>query len=451
MAILRIVEGDSASGRDFLARLKGRGEGMFDGRRLSQVQALIDGIRGGGDAALRDAVGRLDDWAPTASQGLRLSTAVAADEVIPEGFEEALDLAIERVEAYHRLQCHDGFHHRADGVEWIERRQPLERVGVYVPGGRAAYPSTAVMTVIPARVAGVAQIVVATPPLAWQRNPALRLTLAKLGVEEIYGMGGAHAIAALAYGTESIRRVDKIVGPGNAWVTAGKKLVAGDVAIDGLAGPSEVVIAALGDLDSYGTGSTVESVAATIAADLLAQAEHDPLAMSLLVTDRRDFAEGVAAAVEAQLPQLATGETARQALAAFGGAVIVDGVDAALCWIDGVAPEHLQLLGRAEALAERVRNAGATFVGLATPVVFGDYLAGPSHVLPTNGTARFTSALGVEDFIRRSHIVRYSDAASRQVASAAALLADVEGLPAHGAAARRRLRQPMLDVPKGDS
>ena len=429
MGILKIYSSTSTEGLNYLQRLQRRGDGMFDEDRLGQVRDLINRVRSGGDAALADAVHRLDGLADASLDALRLSTTIRPDETLPAGFEDALELAIERVTAYHQLQCHDGFRQEQDGVTWIENRRPLKRVGVYVPGGRAAYPSTALMTVIPAQAAGVDEIVVATPPLAWQRNAALRFTLERLGVKEIYGMGGAHAVAALAYGTESIGRVDKIVGPGNAWVTAAKKLVAGDVAIDGLAGPSEVVIAALGDdLD-----------AAVIASDLLAQAEHDPLAMSLLVTDSDALAQKVAAAMEIQRVQLATAETARQSLEALGGVVVVADAEEALHWIDTVAPEHLQLMGNAEALAERVRNAGATFVGAATPVVFGDYLSGPSHVLPTNGTARFTSALGVEDFVRRSHIVRFTPEASREVAGAAALLAEVEGLPAHAAAARRRL------------
>jgi histidinol dehydrogenase len=358
---------------------------------------------------------------------LRLSTDRAAHETLPEGFEQALEVAIEAVEAYHRLQRHDGFREHRGGVTWEERRRPLARVGVYVPGGRAAYPSTAVMTVIPARVAGVKDIAVATPPAAWRRNPALRYTLERLGVDEIWGMGGAHGIAALAYGTESVRRVDKIVGPGNAWVTAAKKRVMGDVAIDGLAGPSEVVIVALGTVDP-----------ALVAADLLAQAEHDPQAMAVLVTDRRATAEATATEVELQLAALATAETARTALTAGGGAVVVADAAEALGWIEDLAPEHLQLLGAAEELAPRVERAGAIFLGEATPVVFGDYLAGPSHVLPTAGTARFASALGVDDFVRRTHLVRFDDAASRRVANAAALLAQTEGLPAHAAAARRR-------------
>jgi histidinol dehydrogenase len=245
-------------------------------------------------------------------------------------------------------------------------------------------------------------------------------------------MGGAHAIAALAYGTESVRRVDKIVGPGNAWVTAAKKLVAGDVAIDGIAGPSEVVIVA------DGADHAVE--AGDVAADLLAQAEHDPRAAAVLITADAKLAKRVARAVEAQLAGLSTAATARASLAAFGVALVVPEMAKAAELVERIAPEHLQLVGAAaEALADRIANAGAVFLGASTPEVFGDYIAGPSHVLPTCGSARFASSLGVEDFLRRSHRVRFSRAAAAHRAAAAAILADAEGLPAHAAAARRRL------------
>jgi histidinol dehydrogenase len=303
---------------------------------------------------------------------------------------------------------------------------------VYVPGGRAAYPSTVVMTVVPARIAGVKEIAVATPPRAYQSNPALRYTLERLGIAEVWGMGGAHAVAAFAYGTESVRRVDKIVGPGNAWVTAAKKLVAGDVAIDGIAGPSEVVILADGSDPAVEPGD--------VAADLLAQAEHDPRAAAVLITADGKLAKKVAREVEAQLAGLATAATARASLAAFGVALVVPAMEDAAALADRVAPEHLQLVGAAaEALAGRIANAGAVFLGPSTPEVFGDYIAGPSHVLPTCGSARFASALGVEDFLRRSHRVRFSRTAAAHRAAAAAILADAEGLPAHAAAARRRL------------
>jgi histidinol dehydrogenase len=289
------------------------------------------------------------------------------------------------------------------------------------------------MTVVPARVAGVEEIAVATPPASYRANPALRYTLARLGVTEIWGMGGAHAVAAFAYGTETIRRVDKIAGPGNAWVTAAKKLVVGDVGIDGLAGPSEVVIVADPGADP-----------GEVAADLLAQAEHDPLAAAVLITTDARLARLVSAEIDRQLaaPALAiTAETARASLAAFGVALVVAGLEEALDLVERLAPEHLQLVGReAEVLALHVRAAGAVFVGAATPEVFGDYIAGPSHVLPTCGSARFASALGVEDFLRRSHTVRFTPVAASHRAAAAAALADAEGLPAHAAAARRRLR-----------
>jgi histidinol dehydrogenase len=318
----------------------------------------------------------------------------------------------------------------ADGVELVERRLPLARVACYVPGGRASYPSTAVMTVVPARVAGVPEVVVMTPPASWHANPALRYTLARLGVEEVWGMGGAHAVAALAYGTATVPRADKIVGPGNAWVTAAKRRVAGDVAIDGIAGPSEVVVVADGDADP-----------GLVAADLLAQAEHDPRAAAILVTRDRRLARAVEGELEAQLPALSTAAVARESLRTFGTAFVVADLGEALAVVESLAPEHLQLVGPgAEGLAERVERSGAVFVGAATGEVFGDYVAGPSHVLPTGGSARFASALGVEDFVRRSHTIRIAAAAAGRLAPSAAVLADAEGLPAHAAAARRRLR-----------
>jgi len=302
-------------------------------------------------------------------------------------------------------------------------------VGLYVPGGRASYPSTVVMTVIPAQVAGVKEIAVATPAASYRSNPALRYALTRLGVTEVWGMGGAHAVAAFAYGTETIPRVDKIAGPGNAWVTAAKKLVTGDVAIDGLAGPSEVVIVADASADP-----------ADVAADLLAQAEHDPLAAAVLITTDAKLAKRVSTEVDRQLGWLSTAETARASLANFGAGLVVKTMEEALDLVERIAPEHLQLVGaEAETLADHVRTAGAIFIGAASPEVFGDYIAGPSHVLPTCGSARFASSLGVEDFLRRSHTIRLTPVAASRRAAAAATLADAEGLPAHAAAARRRL------------
>jgi histidinol dehydrogenase len=323
--------------------------------------------------------------------------------------------------AGYRLEC--------DGMELIERRRALRRIGIYVPGGRAVYPSSVVMAAVPARLAGVEEIVVATPSRAWKASSALRHTVRRLGIREVWTAGGAAAIAAFAYGTATLRPVDKIVGPGNAWVAAAKRRVANDVAVDGTAGPSEVVIFASED-----------TAAGLVAADLLAQAEHDPRAAAILVTTSRALARSVAAEVAAQLSDLPTAGTARAALESLGAALVVDSAEEGLAIIESLAPEHLQLVGEdAETLLERVRNAGAIFVGAATGEVFGDYVAGPSHVLPTCGSARFASALGVEDFVRRSHVVRLTADAARSRAEAAAVLADAEGLPAHARAARRRI------------
>jgi histidinol dehydrogenase len=431
---LRLVRLDSRRGRRAVERLVARGGEVIDRKVRRQAERIVVAVRRKGDAALLAAVRRHDGVeAPTAA-ALRLPPPdlEVERERLPPGFAEALDRAILAVLRHHELQVRSGFRDERDGVEIEEVRQPLARVGVYVPGGRAAYPSTVVMTVVPAQVAGVAEIAVATPPASFAASAPLRYALARLGVSEIWGMGGAQAVAAFAYGTAAVPRVDKIVGPGNAWVSAAKALVAGDVGIDGLAGPTEVVIVAGGDADP-----------ALVAADLLAQAEHDPRAAAVLVTASRGMARRVAGEVAVQLAALpeASAETARASLAAYGLAVIVASVEEALPLVERIAPEHLQLVGaEAEALAERVRAAGAVFVGAATSEVFGDYVAGPSHVLPTCGSARFASGLGVDDFVRRSHRVRFSAEAAARWASAAATLADAEGLPAHAAAARRRQR-----------
>jgi histidinol dehydrogenase len=446
---LRVLKADSRAGRKALARLTRRADAVLDPATGRRARKIVDRIRRKGDRALLDAVRRLDGFASESVAELEWSAREGSEPVdrdrLPLDFEDALETAIAAVESYHRHQVHEGYRLEEDGVELEERRTPLERVGLYVPGGRASYPSTAVMTAVPARVAGVRQIVVATPPatLFAQDGPlgaagaVLRYTLRRLGVDEVWGMGGAHAVAALAYGTQTVRRVDKIVGPGNAWVTAAKSLVAGDVAIDGVAGPSEVVIVADAGPEDGAPADRIEQTAA----DLLAQAEHDPRAAAVLITGDAGFAREVARRVAARLPDLATEETARESLERFGAAFVVRSLDDALPLIEALAPEHLQLVGPgAEALAGRGLPVGALFVGSDTPEVFGDYVAGPSHVLPTCGTARFASALGVEDFVRRSHVIRYSREAARRSAPVAAVFADAEGLPAHAQSARLRAR-----------
>ncbi len=429
MSNLRIARLRSASGARLLLRLRQRGRRVIDRRVDSDAAKVVREVRMGGDVALLEWVKRLDGAAPESADGLRVDPVMEAQsEELPPGFAAAVDHAIAKVEAFHRPQVVPGYRLEESGVELVERRQPLRRVGIYVPGGRAAYPSTVVMTAVPARLAGVEEIVVATPPRAWRESAALRHTLVRLGIRELWSVGGAPAIAALAYGTETLRPVDKIVGPGNSWVTAAKRRVANDVAVDGTAGPSEVVIFA-------SEAAPVE----IIAGDLLAQAEHDPRATAILITTSLPLARSVAAEIDAQLGDLPTASTARAALGALGAAFVVADAEEALAVIESLAPEHLQLVGKdAEALSDRVRNAGAIFVGAATGEVFGDYVAGPSHVLPTCGSARFASGLGVEDFVRRSHVVRMTPDAAKACAEIAAIMADVEGLPAHARAARRR-------------
>ena len=319
---------------------------------------------------------------------------------------------------------------KKEGCVWRNGALRCVVWGVYVPGGRAAYPSTVVMTVIPARLAGVEEIVVTTPSNSLERSPALQYTLQRLGVQEVWGIGGAQAIAALAYGTETIERVDKIVGPGNAWVTTAKQLVSQTVGVETLAGPSEVVVLA-----------TEAGSPEWIAADLLAQAEHDPLAASVLITTSRSLAKKVASEVAIQLKELPNESAAGESIRRFGNAFLVESVEEGFALVNRMAPEHLQLVGEeAEALAQRTLYAGAVFVGSATPEVLGDYVAGPSHVLPTCGGARYASALGVDDFIRRWHVIECAPGAASRWASAAVALAEAEGLPAHAAAALRRVR-----------
>jgi len=310
--------------------------------------------------------------------------------------------------------------------------RPIDRVAVYVPGGRAAYPSTVLMTVIPARVAGVREIVLVSPPSADKSLNAAVLAAARVaGVTEAYRVGGAQAVAALAYGTETIRRVDKIVGPGNIYVALAKSRVFGDVGIDMVAGPSEIVVVADESAD-----------AVFVAADLLAQAEHDPMARAVLLTPSRALIDRVAREAERQLGALPRREIAGAALEAHGALVLTRSLEEAIEVANVLAPEHLELqVEDPEALLLLVRNAGAVFLGRLTPEVVGDYVAGPNHVLPTGGTARFASALGTEDFVKRMSVIQYAEAGLQDAAPHLAELARVEGLDGHGAAAAVRIER----------
>jgi histidinol dehydrogenase len=345
------------------------------------------------------------------------------------------------VRDFHAHQRERSFRYRdALGVLLGQEIRPLGRVGLYVPGGQAFYPSSVLMNAIPARVAGVKEVIAVSPPHR-DGEPAALLAAAYIaGVDRLYRVGGAQAVAALAYGTESIAPVDKIVGPGNVFVATAKRLVAGTVAIDMIAGPSEVLVVADADAD-----------AELVAADLLAQAEHDADASALCVTPSARLAARVARAVASQLAGLPRSNIAARSLRANGAIIVTRNLDEAIALANEIAPEHLELAVKdAERYVARIAHAGAIFVGESTPEAFGDYLAGPNHVLPTGGTARFSSPLGVYDFVKRTSVIQAPRRALARLADPVLHLAQMEGLGAHGAAVARRLgRVPATEASAG--
>jgi histidinol dehydrogenase len=343
-----------------------------------------------------------------------------------------LRLAHGRIEAYHRRQLpQDQRFTDAIGVELGYRWTPVAAVGLYVPGGTAAYPSSVLMNAVPAKVAGVARLVMVVPAPDGELNPLVLAAAQLAGVDEIFRIGGAQAIAALAYGTQSIRAVDKIVGPGNAYVAAAKRLVFGKVGIDMIAGPSEVLILA----DASANPDWV-------AADLLAQAEHDTAAQSILITDDSALADDVERALAAQLATLRRGATARASWRDYGAIVLVRDLGEAIPLIDAIAPEHLEIMAAgAEQLADKVRNTGAIFIGAHTPEAIGDYVAGSNHVLPTARSARFSSGLGVLDFMKRTSILKCGAEQLAQLGPAAIALGEAEGLDAHARSVAVRLNR----------
>jgi histidinol dehydrogenase len=399
------------------------------------VETIVAAVRERGDAALLEYTARFDRFSPTSAAGLAIPPAdfEAAQDQVDPAVQAALAYAAERIERYHAAALPKSWRLTDEhGSVLGQEVRPLDRVGIYIPGGRAAYPSTVLMTAVPARVAGVKEIVLVTPPGPDGRVPAAVLAAARVaGVTEGWRIGGAQAVAALAYGTGAIRRVDKIVGPGNIYVALAKTRVFGEVGIDMLAGPSEVVVVADRAADPD-----------LIAADLLAQAEHDPMARALLITDAADLLPRVEAAVNAQLERLPRRAIAAEALAANGAFVLVASLDAAVDVANRLAPEHLELMVAVPAaLLPRVRHAGAVFLGAHTPEVVGDYVAGPNHVLPTAGTARFASPLGTEDFVKRSSVIEYSPSGLAAALPHLGALARIEGLSGHGRAAELRAKE----------
>ena len=397
------------------------------------VTGIIADVRKRGDAALIDYTHRFDNVLLTADK-LRVTTAevdAACERVAPDLL-AALDLAATRIEAFHRaqlpvdLQMHDDA-----GVTMGMRWTPLDAVGLYVPGGKAAYPSSVLMNALPARVAGVGRIAMVVPTPGGVLNPLVLAAARRAGVTEIFRVGGAQAVAALAFGTATIRAVDRIVGPGNAYVAEAKRQVFGRVGIDGVAGPSEVVILADAANDPR-----------VVAVDLLAQAEHDEAAQSILITDSEPFAQAVAQAVAAELTALPRAAIAGASWHDHGAIIVVRDWSEAASLTNRLAPEHLQIMvPDPAALFAQIPHAGAAFLGRFSPEALGDYIAGPNHVLPTGRTARFASGLSVFDFIKRTTWIEASQAALAEIGPAAVMLAEAEGLTAHARSLAMRLGQ----------
>jgi histidinol dehydrogenase len=426
---LRLDSREPGFAARFDALVNARREADADVSR--DVAAIIATVRTQGDAALADYTRRFDrhdldttGWLVTAEE-----RRAALDGLDPD-LRAALELAATRIRAYHAAQRPaDSDRTDESGVRMGARWNAVEAAGLYVPGGRASYPSSVLMNAIPAKVAGVDRLTMVTPTPDGVVNPLVLAAADIAGVDEVWRVGGAQAIAALAYGTDRIRPVDVIVGPGNAWVAEAKRQLYGVVGIDMVAGPSEIVVVADGNNDPE-----------WIAADLLSQAEHDPTSQSILFTDDPALAEAVAQAVDRQLAKLATGETARTSWEANGAIILLGRLDQAPPLIDRLAPEHLELaVAHPQPLFDAVRHAGSVFLGRYTPEAAGDYVAGPNHVLPTGRRARFSSGLSVLDFMKRTSFIALDKDALGAIGPAAVALAAAEGLPAHAASVALRL------------
>ena len=397
------------------------------------VKAIINGVRENGDKALLKYTERFDK-VRFSNMRDALCTRQEIERAlgnIPKVDSDIIKLAAKRIRAFHKKQLPKSwFFKEKNGTLLGQRVTPLERVGIYVPGGKAVYPSTVLMNAIPAKVAGVKEIIMATPPSKNSINSHVLAAAKVAGVDKIYKVGGAQAVAAMAYGTESIPKVDKIVGPGNIYVATAKRLVFGVVDIDMVAGPSEILII------NDGTGAP-----SWIAADLLSQAEHDELASGILLTTSTKMAEAVAREVEKQLRELKREAIARVSIERYGAIIITKNPAEAADIANRIAPEHLELFVKKPfELLKKIKNAGAIFLGPNTPEPIGDYMAGPNHTLPTGGTARFSSPLGTEDFIKRSNVLSFSKKAVEKLGKSVVRFTEMEGLGAHGKSVAIRIR-----------
>ncbi len=399
------------------------------------VAEIVADVRARGDAALIDYTKKFDRFESDAA-GLRIGEAERAEAAakVPPAEREALVFAAKRIEAFHRaLLPKDVDFTDSTGTRLGARYRPVDAAGVYVPGGTAAYPSSVLMNIVPAKVAGVGRIVMVVPTPDGVVNPLVMLAASIAGADEVWRIGGAQAVAALAYGTQSIKPVDKITGPGNAYVAAAKRRVFGQVGIDLIAGPSEILVVADASNDP-----------AWIAADLLSQAEHDPSSQSVLIAQDRAFANAVAHAVEVELKTMKRAEIAGQSWRDNGAIILVPDLAACAPIVDRIAAEHVELaleIPAAEALSQKIRHAGAIFLGRHTPEAIGDYVAGTNHVLPTSRAARFSGGLGVSDFLKRTSLVSCTPEALAALGPAALALAGAEGLEAHGRSISIRLNR----------
>ncbi|MDR1912306.1 MAG: histidinol dehydrogenase [Helicobacteraceae bacterium] len=397
------------------------------------TQAIIDEIKSGGDLALLDHIARFDRWKPKSIEEIVVSSGAfdEAWEQTPPNLQSALKSAFDRVRRFHEKQAQESWiDFSPEG--WLGQKiTPVDRAGLYIPGGKAAYPSSLLMNAIPAIVAGVGEIVVCSPAPDNAINP-LTLAAAHLcGIKRLFKIGGASAIAAMAYGTQSIPKVDVITGPGNIFVAAAKKAVFGDVNIDMIAGPSEIGVIADSGAD-----------AEIISIDLLSQAEHDEMASCVLITPDRDLAERTKAAAIAQLNGLKRAAIAKESIEKRGAIIVTKSLDEAIDLMNQIAPEHLEILtANPRELLDRIKHAGAIFLGKYTPEAIGDYVAGPNHTLPTGGAARFFSPLGVENFLKKSSIIALNKEGFSDLAAACADLANAEGLTAHALSVQKRVEK----------
>jgi histidinol dehydrogenase len=432
LALRRLDSGAAGFGAAFSALLD-RSQAL-DPKVEGVVREVIQQVRTRGDGALVDYTTKFDRWTPASAAALEIPRAQLAEAArkIPNGQRVALEQAAARVRAYHERQRIDSWSYtEADGTLLGQQVTPLDRVGLYVPGGKAAYPSSVLMNAIPARVAGVQELVMVVPAPDGQRNDLVLAAAHIAGVDRAFAIGGAQAVAALACGTATIPKVDKIVGPGNIYVATAKRMVFGQVDIDMIAGPSEIVVVCDGRTDP-----------AWVAMDLFSQAEHDEDAQAILISPDAAFLDKVQSEMERLLADMPRAAIIRASLAGRGAFIRVRDLDEAATIVNAIAPEHLELsVEDPMTLARKIRHAGAIFLGRHTAEAVGDYCAGPNHVLPTSGTARFSSPLGVYDFQKRTSLIQCSPAGASELGKIAAVLAHGEGLTAHARSAEYRIKK----------